>query len=164
MGHYLGQRLNSTSSPPRKRVKISSIDDSIDELVNPGRAATAKKDLDEFDHWMLYEPNYQKDDAQVIDPIAYWLRLSSRYPHLSKFAIDVLSIPASSCECERMFSETGDLLEPRRRHMSPQLISAITCVRNWLKAGFGRFATLDESTELSEDVIDRAYALREWDL
>ena len=27
-------------------------------------------------------------------------------------ALDVLSIPALNCECERMFSELGDLLEP----------------------------------------------------
>jgi hypothetical protein len=29
-----------------------------------------------------------------------------------QMAIDVLSIPALNCKCERMFSELGDLLEP----------------------------------------------------
>jgi hypothetical protein len=38
--------------------------------------------------------------------------LSNRYPNLSKLALDVLLILASSCECERVFSELGDLLEP----------------------------------------------------
>jgi hypothetical protein len=51
-------------------------------------------------------------------------------------AIDVLSIPASSCECERMFSELGDLHEPRRRQILPQLLAAIQCVRRWYRAGF----------------------------
>ena len=37
-----------------------------------------------------------------------------------------------------MFSELGDLLEPRRRAISPQLLAAIQCVRRWLKAGFGK--------------------------
>ena len=50
-------------------------------------------------------------------------------------AINILSIPASSCDCERMFSELGDLLEPRRRHMGSGLLAALQCVRSWQKAG-----------------------------
>jgi hypothetical protein len=38
--------------------------------------------------------------------------LAFEYPNLSRLAIDTLSIPASSFECERLFSELGDLLEP----------------------------------------------------
>jgi hypothetical protein len=41
--------------------------------------------------------------------------LRPKYPNLARFAIDILTIPALSCECERLFSELGDLLEPRRR-------------------------------------------------
>lgn len=41
------------------------------------------------------------------------------YPSLSKLALNVLSIPALSCECERLFSKLGDLLEPRRRRLGP---------------------------------------------
>jgi hypothetical protein len=39
------------------------------------------------------------------------------YPSLSKLALDVLSIPESSCECEGLFGELGDLLEPRQRRL-----------------------------------------------
>ena len=58
-------------------------------------------------------------------PIKYWVSLEDRYPNLSKLAIDMLSITSSSCECERLFSELGDLLEPRRRNISPQQYSVI---------------------------------------
>jgi hypothetical protein len=47
------------------------------------------------------------------------------------------NIPASSCECERMFSELDDILEPRRRNITPQLLAAIQCVRRCRSAGFG---------------------------
>ena len=57
------------------------------------------------------------------------------YPSLSKLALDVLSIPALSCECERLFSELGDLLEPRQRRLGLQLLAAIQCVRRWQRAG-----------------------------
>jgi hypothetical protein len=52
-------------------------------------------------------------------------------PSLSQLAFDVLSIPASSCKCERMFSELSDLLEPCRRAIQPQLLAAIQCVLNF---------------------------------
>ena len=34
------------------------------------------------------------------------------------------------------FSELGDLLEPRRRGISPKLLAVIQCVRRWQRAGF----------------------------
>jgi hypothetical protein len=55
--------------------------------------------------------------------------MRDRYPQLSKLALNVLSILASSCECKRMFSELGDLLEPRQRGIQPRLLAAIQCVR-----------------------------------
>jgi hypothetical protein len=56
---------------------------------------------------------------------------------VAAFATHVISIPASSRDCERMFSELGNLLEPPRRAVSPKLLAAIQCVRLWRKAGFG---------------------------
>jgi hypothetical protein len=52
-----------------------------------------------------------------------------KYPCLSQFAIDMLTIPASSCDCERLFSELGDLLEPKRRAIGSELLAALQLVR-----------------------------------
>jgi hypothetical protein len=57
------------------------------------------------------------------------MELYKQYPDLSRLAHDVPSIPASSCECEHMFSELGDLLEPCRHDITLQLLAAIQCVR-----------------------------------
>jgi hypothetical protein len=94
-------------------------------------------DLDEYERWKTCEPRAERGSDAYNDPIKYWIQLRDRYPRLSQLAIDVLSIPASSCDCERMFSELGDLLEPRRRGISPDLLAAIQCVRRWKKAGYG---------------------------
>jgi hypothetical protein len=51
--------------------------------------------------------------------------LRDQYSNLSKLALDVLSIPGSSYECKRMFSKLRDLLEPRRRNLSPEMLAAI---------------------------------------
>jgi hypothetical protein len=56
--------------------------------------------------------------------------MAPKYPQLSRFAIDILTIPASSCECERLFSELGDLLEPKRRAISGELLAALQLIRS----------------------------------
>jgi hypothetical protein len=55
---------------------------------------------------------------------------------LSRPAIDILTIPASSCECERLFSELGDLLEPKRRKIGARLLAALQLIRSWVRRGF----------------------------
>jgi hypothetical protein len=69
-------------------------------------------DTDEYERLRAREPNANKDSYAAVHPIKYWVGLCDRYLNLARMAVDVLSIPASSCECERMFSELGDLLEP----------------------------------------------------
>jgi hypothetical protein len=113
----------------------NDLDDAIDSLCNP--RATAAEDEDKYSKWKRCEQVAEKDSASALDPIQYWMGLRRQYPNLSRLALDVLSIPASSCECERMFSELGDLLEPRRQGMSARLLAAIQCVRRWRRAGFG---------------------------
>ena len=59
-----------------------------------------------------------------------------KIPVSKQFAIDMLTIPASSCDYERLFSELGDLLEPRRRAIGSELLAALQLVGAWSKAGF----------------------------
>ncbi|EUC26587.1 hypothetical protein COCCADRAFT_113952, partial [Bipolaris zeicola 26-R-13] len=76
-------------------------------------------DEDEYTRWKRYEPVAEKDSPNALNLTQYWIGLREQYPNLSRLAIDVLSILALSCDCERMFSELGDLLEPRRRNIDP---------------------------------------------
>jgi hypothetical protein len=66
----------------------------------------------------------------------YWIQMRLKYLCLSRFAIDMLTIPASSCDCERLFSKLGDLLKPKRRAIGSKLLAALQLVRLWVKAGF----------------------------
>ncbi|XP_014550235.1 hypothetical protein COCVIDRAFT_116019, partial [Bipolaris victoriae FI3] len=98
------------------------------------------------------------DSPNALNPTQYWIGLREQYPNLSRLALDILSIPASSCESERIFSELGDLLEPRRRNISPQLLAAIQCVRRWKRAGLSdnqaaeNSTITDKETELLYDI------------
>jgi hypothetical protein len=83
-------------------------------------------------------------------------------PSLSQLAFDVLSIPASSCKCERMFSELSDLLEPCRRAIQPQLLAAIQCVRWWQKSGLGDDKMVAKAA-LKDTDLDALYDMSTWD-
>lgn len=150
-------------SAKRPNVISSDMDDAIDSLIDPSTSVTNNVgELDEFERWKKCEPRVEKDHDHAKFPIKYWLGLRSRYPNLSKLAIDVLSIPASSCECERMFSELGDLLEPRRRSIKPQLLAAIQCVRRWRKAGLDQGNSATRAT-IADAEIEAMYGLCDWD-
>ncbi|KAF7574084.1 Dimer-Tnp-hAT domain containing protein [Pyrenophora tritici-repentis] len=118
------------------RVISNDMDEAIDALINPSSSDEASAAEDEYTRWKRSEPAAERGTEYANNPIKYWVAVRDRYPSLSKLALDVLSIPASSCDCERMFSELGDLLEPRRRCIKPQLLAAIQCVRGWQRAGF----------------------------
>ena len=93
--------------------------------------------------------------------IRYWIDLAPKYTNLSRLAIDLLTIPASSCECERLFSELGDLLEPRRRKIGAKLLAALQLIRSWVRRGF---TLRNEATQAytDKDMEDR-FGLNNWE-
>jgi hypothetical protein len=146
----------------RPNVFLSDMDDAIDGLIDPRASSTNDVAEDEYDRWKRSESRVEKGSQHANNPIKYWVALRDYYPSLSKLALDVLSIPASSCECERMFSELGDLLEPRRRAIQPQLLAAIQCVRRWRRSGLGddQVATKAAITDTEMDIL---YDVSTWD-
>lgn len=90
--------------------------------------------------------------------------MRDRYPNLSKFAINMLSIPGSSYKCERLFSELGDLLKPRRRNISLQLLAALQCDRRWIRARFGGYeVTVKDMASLTDEEIDAKFGVHTWE-
>jgi hypothetical protein len=60
---------------------------------------------------MKMKVNYQKGE----DVLAWWKKHSTIFPQLAHLALALLSIPASSTTSERVFSQTGRILEARRQ-------------------------------------------------
>jgi hypothetical protein len=89
---------------------------------------------DEYEQWKRV-PTIAEDDPRSYNPLAYWQLQSKQYPTLLKFAIDVLTIPASAADCERTFSELGDMLGTRRLRMKLELITALQCLKSWRRIG-----------------------------
>ena len=67
------------------------------------------------------------------NPLDWWQRVGKlRYPLLYRIALDFLSIPATSCECERAFSRAKRTITMDRNSLSPDTIEALQLQRNWL--------------------------------
>jgi hypothetical protein len=124
-----------TSSPTAIRDEWSSADDQND-------------DVDQFDAY-IDEPWAQVSIEQ--SPIPYWISKLTMWPQLVRMALDIYSTPACSDEPERVFSEGGALLLPRRRQLTGEHVQEILCLRSWQKSGI---VTLDGA--LFEQAVRRA--------
>jgi hypothetical protein len=50
-------------------------------------------------------------------------------------AFDLISIPAMSVECERVFSQPKLVVNDKRNRMTDDTIDAIQCLKNWTSQG-----------------------------
>ncbi|KAG9383570.1 Dimer-Tnp-hAT domain containing protein [Pyrenophora tritici-repentis] len=117
-----------TVTPPRKKPRLgistsrsAFLQSSIEQSTRQLEASLAE---DEYEIWKR-QPALAEEDWLSLNPLLYWESVAGQFPILSKFAIDVLTIPAAAADCERTFSELGDMLGTRRLHMKPELISAL---------------------------------------
>jgi hypothetical protein len=87
-------------------------------------------------HMDDYQDEYQKYVSEkpddIDDPVQWWKDHERTYPQLSKFALDMLAIPAMSTECERVFSKAGYTLSPRRSRLGSDILEAGECLKSWL--------------------------------
>ena len=68
----------------------------------------------------------------VEDPLEWWRRHQNSLPMLANMAFDLLSIPATSCECERLFSQSKLTISTQRHSLKDQTIELHICLKYWL--------------------------------
>ena len=92
---------------------------------------------DEYERYCNEDPTIV-GEKEIFNPIDWWRSPVNQrlYPRLSRLAYNLLSVPAMSAECERVFSSTGLLLSGLRSTMDMASIEASECVRNWLRTMF----------------------------
>jgi hypothetical protein len=129
---------SSDDERPSKKQRVAGPTESRSAFLKLQLEAADKHEQeslgDEYEQWKRV-PAIAEDDPRSLNPLLYWQLQSQQYPTLSKFAIDVLSIPASAANCERTFSELGDMLGTRRLRMKPELITALQCLKSWRRIG-----------------------------
>ncbi|OBZ79948.1 putative AC transposase [Grifola frondosa] len=86
------------------------------------------------------------DPEHVADALAWWHERRGTYPHLSRMALDYLSIP----DVERMFSCGRLVLSHVRSRLSAQSTRALICLGAWSRLGLVKDDDVKAVTVLAE--------------
>lgn len=104
-----GQEFNRTNPQHRRQLLIGGVGHF--DLVNTN--------IDELDAY-FDEPVRPVDDILI-----WWKEREVRYPRLSQMAVDLLTIPAMSSECERVFSSGKLIIGHQRYSMTDESIEML---------------------------------------
>lgn len=101
--------------------------------VSKFREQNNPQDDEVADHYQLYCITPRLPQKSKQRPIDWWKEESQQeaYPDLSRWAIDILSIPAMSDEPERLFSRAGNTLDKGRVQLLPETVQALECIKSW---------------------------------
>jgi len=121
---------------PQNQTSHCSIDD---DFLDWQGEETFRVDGDELDLYLLhcFEDNFTNTFVTPdnhFDIMKFWLstEVKNKFPLLSRIAIGVLSIPASSSSSERAFSCSGSTVSKKRTRLSSSTVdSIVTLNSNW---------------------------------
>ncbi|KAF5309387.1 hypothetical protein D9619_012291 [Psilocybe cf. subviscida] len=125
---------------------------------HPGLAPLTSEAGDEIERYLL------AGCEDVKDGLMWWYEHRHTYPRLSRMARDYLSIPPTSVNVERVFSQGRILLSHLRNRLSSATIRASMCVGEWSRMGFVRTQDIT-ATAVLEDVEEGEdeYLELDWD-
>jgi hypothetical protein len=84
--------------------------------------------IDEYKEYNRTKP------APAPNALHWWRDHAQKWPNMAQMAFDLLSIPAMSAECERVFSQTKLLITGQRNRLGDRVIEAVECLKHWYKA------------------------------
>ncbi len=121
--------LSQSPSPgPQQQQQLVREDTPFQQWVNsrrPRRSETANE----------LERYYRLEPQPVDDPVQWWVDHRTAFPRLSRFALDLLAIPAMAADCERAFSIAKLTVTSQRHSLQDCKIENIQLLKNWIKAG-----------------------------
>lgn len=105
----------------------SQVDASVsnDESDSESELIVQRRDqppvIDEVDSYQ--RDSFAETSSSVFDILAFWHAHEERYPRLSKLALRILAIPASSASCERAFRRVKLLVTESRESLTPETVT-----------------------------------------
>ena len=105
-----------------------------------------KQTTNELERYLTEELFHQKKDFDIL---GWWEMHGSKYPVLSRIARDVLAIQASTVASESSFSAGGRVISDHRSRLKSEMVEALICLQDWLKAAGKFFRILNTKIEIS---------------
>lgn len=118
------QSSDGETPAPKKR---KSMFDLVEEVAGSG-ATSQEAEPDEVEAYISLRLL-----ARTESPLKFWKANEDRFPTLARLAKLVLGLPASSGNCERLFSVAGAVARARRARISPCNLEKLLCVRQYLR-------------------------------
>ncbi|KZV23382.1 hypothetical protein F511_09127 [Dorcoceras hygrometricum] len=69
----------------------------------------------------------------TLKKVAHAMKNENRYPIISMIAKDIFAIPSSTVTSEASFSLGKRVVDPFRSCLSPKMVEALVCTRDWLR-------------------------------
>ncbi|XP_076892791.1 zinc finger BED domain-containing protein DAYSLEEPER-like [Bidens hawaiensis] len=117
--------------------ELSDFDVFLSGISNQGNMKT---ELDQY----LEESVLPR--MQEFDVLGWWKSNRKKYPTLSKFASDILSIPISTKFQDSVFDIKCNKMDRYRCSLKPSTVEALVCAKDWMQNGF---SGLDRSPDFS---------------
>lgn len=121
---FFDKDYNQKSSPtPRQTVQTRPSYLIDEDFYDKPEDLLLKDELSEYFSMSL---------LPVEDPLEWWRQHQTSLPKLAKMAFDILSIPATSCEVERVFSQSKLTISTQRCRLMDETIEELVCLKYWL--------------------------------
>lgn len=117
-------KLPDPETPSNRRTSTSSSASSLESEISSYCNETFSED--EVDAYIRIK--FPVD--LTINPIDWWNSKQEDFPKLSKLAMAIHSIPASSTPSERAFSSSGSILTEKRTNLNPDCVEDMLLIRS----------------------------------
>lgn len=84
--------------------------------------------LDQLEQYLSEQLDRSYSSAD--SPIRYWLARRKIWPQLAAMTLDIYAVPTMADEPERLFSQAGDAISPRRRRLSEDSVASLMCLKS----------------------------------
>ena len=119
---------DTPKSPSSKRLSLGN----FDRILTPDNAIElVLEQVITSNEYTQYCTKPRDSFLSTLPPLQH----ETENPELIQWALDVHSIPATSAECEQVFSSAGQLLTPRRNRLLDDVVEANECLMAWKRSG-----------------------------
>ena len=84
------------------------------------------------------------DEIKKFDIMKWWKSHESTFPVLSKMAHDLLTPPVFTVASESVFSIAANMIGDRRTSLTPEMLEAWTCLKDWEEGHMGLQSWVDD--------------------
>lgn len=93
--------------------------------------AMRKRAFENVDELSLYEDGFPAPGT--VDPLAWWKLHDAEFPGIARMSLDMLAIPATTAQVERIFSLAKLILTDGRSNLDAELAGKIACLGSWFR-------------------------------